>query len=442
MTPAVLFRRLQVAFRKPNWLRLDNAAKIYPAARRRNWSNVFRVAATMKDEINPEILASALEVTAARFPSIAVRLRRGVFWYYLEEIDSVPPVRHDTPFPCRRMTRKEARVCAFRVLYYKNRIAAEFFHALTDGSGAMVFLKTLVAEYAEQRYGITVPAECGILSRKEEPSPEEIEDSFLRYEGNVAASRKEEPAYHIKGEKEPDGYLNITTGIIDVDQIMAQTKRYNATLTNYLAALMVMCVADIQRENTKNPAKQKPVKVLVPVNLRKHFPSKTVRNFAMYVNVGIDPRMGEYTMKETIEAIRHQMGLKITKKELQASFTANVRPEKSIFLKIVPLTIKNLVMKAVYNSVGERFSCMNISNLGNQELPEVLSEYVESLEFVLGILADTAYNCSAISYKGKLRFTFTSNLRNRDLERKFFTALVKSGVHVKIENTEKEEADD
>ena len=94
------------------------------------------------------------------------------------------------------------------------------------------------------------------------------------------------------------------------------------------------------------------------------------------------------------------------------------------------------------HSVGERFSCMNISNLGNQELPEVLSEYVESLEFVLGILADTAYNCSAISYKGKLRFTFTSNLRNRDLERKFFTALVKSGVHVKIENTEKEEADD
>ena len=74
MTPAVLFRRLQVAFRKPNWLRLDNAAKIYPAARRRNWSNVFRVAATMKDEINPEILSSALEVTAARFPSIAVRL--------------------------------------------------------------------------------------------------------------------------------------------------------------------------------------------------------------------------------------------------------------------------------------------------------------------------------------------------------------------------------
>ena len=431
-----------MAYSKPNWLRLDNAGKIYPAARRRNWSNVFRVAATMKDEVDPKILSSALEVTAARFPSVAVRLRRGFFWYCLEEIDSVPAVMRDTPFPCRRMMPKEARTCAFRVLYYKNRIAVEFFHALTDGSGAMIFLKTLVAEYAEQRYGITVPPECGILSRREDPSPEEIEDSFLRYEGNFVASRKEEPAYHLKGEKEPDGYLNITTGIADVDQVMVQAKRYNATLTNYLAALMVMCVADIQREETKNPAKQKPVKVLVPVNLRKHFPSKTLRNFAMYVNVGIDPRMGEYTMKETVEAIRHQMGLKITKKELQAVFTANVKPEKSIFLKIVPLTIKNLVLKAVYNSVGEKFSCMNISNLGNQELPEVLSEYVESLEFVLGILADTAYNCSVISYKGKLRFTFTSNICDKELERRFFTSLVKSGVHIKIENTEKEEAED
>lgn len=431
-----------MAYSKPNWLRLDNAGKIYPAARRRNWSNVFRVAATMKDEIDPKILSSALEVTAARFPSVAVRLRRGFFWYYLEEVDSIPAVMRDTPFPCRRMMPKEARTCAFRVLYYKNRIAVEFFHALTDGSGAMIFLKTLVAEYAEQRYGITVPSECGILSRKEDPSPEELEDSFLRYEGSFAASRKEEPAYHLKGKKEPDGYLNITTGIADVDQVMAQAKRYNATLTNYLAALMVMCVADIQREATKNPSKQKPVKVLVPVNLRKHFPSKTLRNFAMYVNVGIDPRMGEYTMKEVVEAIRHQMGLKITKKELQAVFTANVKPEKSIFLKIVPLTVKNLVLKAVYNSVGEKFSCMNISNLGNQELPEVLSEYVESLEFVLGILADTAYNCSVISYKGKLRFTFTSNICDKELERRFFTSLVKSGVHIKIENTEKEEAED
>ena len=65
------------------WLKLDNAAKIYPAARRRNWNNMFRVSCTLKDEVDRDVLQEALIHVAPRFPSISVRLRRGVFWYYL-----------------------------------------------------------------------------------------------------------------------------------------------------------------------------------------------------------------------------------------------------------------------------------------------------------------------------------------------------------------------
>lgn len=431
-----------MAYHKPNWLRLDNAAKIYPAARRRNWSNVFRVAATMTEDVDPQILSSALRVTAARFPSIAVRVRRGMFWYYLEEINDIPALRSDEPYPCGRMSPKESSECAFRVLYYKKRIAFEVFHALTDGTGAMIFLKSLVAEYVEQKYNITVPSTCGILSRRDEPSPEEIEDSFPRHEGEVSASRKEDTAYHLSGKKEPDGYLHITTGVIGLPELMAQAKKYNATLTNYLAALMTYCIAQIQAEKVSKRSKRKAIKVLVPVNLRKFFDSHTLRNFSLFVTVGINPKMGDYTMRETIEAIRHQMGLKITKKELGAMLTANVRPEKSIFLRAAPLPLKNAVMKAVYNTVGEKTSCITISNMGVQELPPEMSQYVSHLEFVLGILADTVYNCSAISYGDKLRFTFTSNICEHELERLFFTELVKAGVHVKIENNEKEQSEE
>ena len=70
--------------KKLRWMRLDNAAKIYPAARRNNWSNVFRLSFTLKEEVDPEVLQQALEVTVKRFPSIAARLRRGLFWYYLD----------------------------------------------------------------------------------------------------------------------------------------------------------------------------------------------------------------------------------------------------------------------------------------------------------------------------------------------------------------------
>ena len=61
------------------------------------------------------------------------------------------------------------RQCAFRVLVYKNRVAVEFFHALTDGTGALVFVKTLLAEYLSEKYGLSVPAEKGVLGRLEEP---------------------------------------------------------------------------------------------------------------------------------------------------------------------------------------------------------------------------------------------------------------------------------
>lgn len=87
-----LTRNLSPA-RSLRWMRLDNAAKIYPAAKRRNWNNFFRLSATLTEPVDAAVLRSALDVTVRRFPSIAVRLRRGVFWYYLEEIPQTPPIR-------------------------------------------------------------------------------------------------------------------------------------------------------------------------------------------------------------------------------------------------------------------------------------------------------------------------------------------------------------
>ena len=122
------------------WLRLDNAAKIYPAARRRNWSNVFRQSVTLCEDVDIPVLRQALEVTVKRFPSIAARLRRGAFWYYLQQLEEAPALREEHSCPLVFMSKEEIRRCAFRVIVYQNRIAVEFFHSLTDGSGGMVFL--------------------------------------------------------------------------------------------------------------------------------------------------------------------------------------------------------------------------------------------------------------------------------------------------------------
>ena len=208
--------------RKPlSWVKLDNAAKIYPAVRRKNWSNVFRQSATLIEEIDKEVLSSALKTVVKRFPAIAARLRKSAFWYYLQEIDAPPEIMDEYSYPLTFMSRKEMRRCAFRVIVYKNRIAVEFFHSLTDGTGALVFLKNLVAEYLEQKYDISVPCEDGIVDRKAEPREEELEDSFLKVAGDVPLSRKDTTAWHMNGEPEVGGYLNLTCFKLSVNQVIA-----------------------------------------------------------------------------------------------------------------------------------------------------------------------------------------------------------------------------
>ena len=253
------------------WLKLDNAAKIYPAARRKYWTNVFRISVTFRDDIDPAVLQSALDVTVKRFPSVAVRLRTGVFWYYLEEIPEAPRVMSEESCSLNRMTFRSIRKCAIRVLYHKKRMSVEMFHSVTDGNGGLVFAKTLAAEYAREKYGIDTPSGDGILDLTEDAAESELEDSFGRYDAPVSASRREDNSYMMTGTHEPDGFLHVTTGIIDTASALELSKKYGTTLTVFLAAVMMKCIYDIQNERVRNPKKREAVRILIPVNLRKLF---------------------------------------------------------------------------------------------------------------------------------------------------------------------------
>ena len=423
--------------RKLRWMRLDNAAKIFPAAKRRHWNNVFRLSVTLNAKIDVDVLQSALDVTVRRFPSIAVRLRRGMFWYYIEEIESAPLVKKDVSHPLERMPFDDIRRCAFRVLYYENRIAVEFFHALTDGNGGLIFLKTLTAEYLLQKYNAQIPDTDGVWDRLEEPDESEFEDSFIKNAGDVCLKRQDRKAYRVTGIPEKDGYLHVTTGTLSVDDVSSISKSYDASITAFLTAVMIASIIEIQSEKVKNKKKFKPVSVQIPVNLRKFFQSKTVRNFVMVANIGVDPKMGEYTFDEIIRIVKYQMGLDITKKNMQAAFTTNVKTEKNIFLKIVPLFIKNIAMKAVFNNVGESTACLSLSNLGDTKLPDAMDKYVNRFDFVIGAQAAAPYNCGVISYKGKLNISIVRNTVEPELERHFFTYLRRMGLNVRIESNQR-----
>ncbi len=428
------FIKSKIPAKKLRWMGLDNAAKIYPAARRRNWTNVFRLSATLTEDVDKAVLQNALDVTIRRFPSIAVRLKTGMFWYYLEEIPKAPAVTDEKPYPLSRMIFDDIRKCALRVLVYKKRIAVEFFHAITDGNGGLVFLKTLLAEYIREKYGENAPLVDGILNVLDEPTPAELEDSFLKYSGDVKATRADTTAFKLTGEKELDGYLTNTTFIFNSADILSRAKALGVTVTSYLTAVMITAIGRIQDRSIKNRRKQKPIKVLIPVNLRKMFPSESLRNFVLYVTPGIDPRLGEYTLEETARLVQSQMAIMNTEKQMRAKIAKNVGDEKALIIKLMPLFIKNIAMKMVFNAVGEKKSCLALSNLGVCKLPPEIEKYVSRMGFVLGVQADAPYNTGLITFRDKMYLNFIRNIKEPLLEREFYSVLKENGVNAVIES--------
>ena len=424
--------------RKLRWMRLDNAALIFPASQRRHWSNAFRISFSFADPVDPALLQRALDRTVLRFPSVCVRLRRSAFWYYLEELDKAPRVREDSYQPLVPMSRADICRCAIRVLYYRSRMAVEFFHAVTDGTGGLVFAKNLAAEYVRLRYGVTVPAEEGVKDLDEAPRPEEFQDSFQDNAGPVAAPRDSLDVYRPRGELEPDRFLHVTLGILDSEQLLARARERGVTVTAYLTAALLRALLDMQAEEQPRRRRQRPVKVQIPVNLRQLYGGETMRNFVAVANIGVDPRLGDYSFEELVKIVHYQMKLTITEKNMRAIFTPNVNDEANPLLKVVPLGLKNLIMRMVFDSIGERVACLTLSNLGQVRLPEAMAPYVRRVEFVLGSQASSPYNCSVSSWQGETYVNLVRNTVEPRLERLFFTALVKQGLHVKIESNGKD----
>ncbi len=419
------------------WMRLDNAAKIYPAASSRRWHALFRLSATLTEPVDPHVLLQAQRRMVRRFPSFYVRLRRGMFWYYLEGVDECAAVEPDGESPCMPLQRREKRGLRLRVRYRGNRIAVEFFHAITDGTGGLCFLKTLVAEYLSLRYGVAIPRGDGVLDCDEPPHGAELDDSFLANAGDIAIDRTEANAYHLSGDLEPDGFIHLTTACVPLAAVTARAKAFGVSLTAYLTALLIDAACQLQQEDGTARRRRRPVKICVPVNLRRFFPSETLRNFSSYVNPGVETRLGTYTLEEIVQAVHHYMGTEATAKRLGAKFTANVSSERNAALRLAPLFLKNVAMKCAFLMVGDRKTTTILSNLGLVTLPDAMAAHVSRMEFVLGPLSRNPVACAALSYGDTLCLNLTSTLREPALERAFLTRLVRQGVPVRVESNQR-----
>ena len=231
-----------------------------------------------------------------------------------------------------------------------------------------------------------------------------------------------------------DGIRFQTASVCIPASYVAKAKEYKVTVTQLLCGAMMVALQNMQAEQVPNIRRRKAIKLQVPVNLRNIFPSASLRNFALYTTPEMDPRLGEYTLEEACRLVHHHMGVDVTAKSMSKLIAANVGNEQNPLVKVMPLFVKNLVMKAVFNAVGERKSCLSLSNLGVVRLPEQMMPYVERMDFILGVQATAPHNCGALSFGDTLYINLIRNIEESDLEYHFYRVLQQMDLPVQVQS--------
>lgn len=414
------------------WYKLDNAGQIFPSSTTRKRMNNFRLSMVLNEVIDPNILEDAIKGVMPRFSCYNVKLKTGLFWYYLEKNKEYPKVKEESPFLLSPINSKENNGFLFRFSYYEKRITLEVFHALTDAFGALQFLKSVVYNYLVLS-GKSIDSKGVALSYGERF--EEIQDSFIRnYDKHIKTKYKDNKGLLIKGTKYEEDWISLINGKLDSDKLKEVANKYDTTITEFLVACLYQSAI-----NTKNlfQKTKHPFQIFVPINLRKIFPSHTLRNFSLYITSKIDIYK-ETTFEEIIGVVKESFSKQLDVDLLKARVAANVNIEKNFFLRLVPLFIKSFLLKIGYNFIAGEANSLTISNLGKVELPPDLARYVERIQFQNIGSSKTPVNCASVTYNNEFNISFTSLIIERDIQKEFFRILSSFGLDIIIETNEVE----
>ena len=417
------------------WYKLDTAAKLYPSISQTHNNTTFRLMLELYEEVDKNKLQEALIKIMPRFPSFAVSLRRGMFWYYLEPNDALPVVKEERGFPCRRLKDFINNGFLFNVMYYKNNVVMECFHGLTDGAGAVEFLKTLVYEYFKL-CGYPMESEGMVLDAQGTGNAGEVENSFdTYYDAQGAANKLVQPqAYHILGTPNDDNGIFLTHGILDLAELLANVKKKGVTVSANTRSSVLYCVAKDQLLE-EHPDKR-PIIISVPMDLRNMFPSHTLRNFVSLANVGFTVR-GKLCFDDILQEISRQLKEGLSREKIAANINKNVGYEKNPFIRMTPLFVKNLVVSSNYKLYGEGCYTLVLSNLRTAQFPESMRKHIKQVYYALGVSEMNPLNCVVVSYQEKMVITLARGIKETGIVRRFFEHFSKDlGMRVEIRGNE------
>ena len=415
--------------RQLRWDKLDNTALIFPVIAGEGMTNTFRISVELHEEIQPELLQEALNTILPKFNVFNVRLRMGIFWYYFEENNKpAPKVTEEELFPCRYIQPNKNNSYLFSVSYYKRRINLEVFHVLTDGMGGMNFIRELTYQYLRLAH----PELKGKVEDKlSDVTSLNLEDSFEKNYKKKTKKRDyaKDRAYLIKLKKLDKGEFGVMHGLINIPELKVVTKKLGVSINEYLVA--VFAWATYVQCLHKEPSKL-PIRVAVPVNLRPYFNSNTTKNFFTMVAAEFWPTEDTYTFEQVLEQVQKSLKNQIQKDNLEELFSIGVSNRNNKLLRMVPLTLKNLVMRMVYNKSALAYTT-TITNVGSVQLNPVYEPYVKRFRAFIAMSKGQSLKGTICSYKDTLVFTFSSIFSDTSVQKEFFRKIAEDGITVQIE---------
>lgn len=399
---------------------IDYSAILYLAQMGRNHTNVYRFTMELKEPVCQECLQKAADRVCPRFPTIFAGFRPGVFSYCVVPAPQAPRVQRD-PGLLRTMLPGEIKQCAYRIYYSGCDISIEAFHALTDGYGAIASFRTLVAEYLFQRYGIQSPERQGMLESGEPDWEEELRDAYLDHAEEKPSGLPGRYSYQLPGT-DRDWKVKAAAETFSTKALLEAARNSGVSMTAMLSGVMAEAVMEIQQRHDSRGT-EKPVRIMVPIDLRRQFPSRTLRNFILYALPTLEPGELQLSRTERMRRFHDQLCHQTDRKLLAAQVARNVRLQRNILFCVIPRVIKCAVFRLIYRFFGESNSSITLTNLGPVPLSDALKPHIQQIQVHLTPRRGSPYNCALISCGDTTCISITRFGAKPELEALFFSKL-------------------
>ncbi len=407
--------------------KLDNSAKIFPLSSGRKYSTVFRLSVILLDNIDQKVLKKAVIESLDRYKCFKVKMKKGFFWHYLKFNEKTPIIEEEKNEPCKFIDPNTNNGYLFKITYKDNRINIDIFHALTDGNNGAIFFKEIIYTYLELKYPKELKSKSNRAIRKVEYN---TEDSYIEnYNKKVKPNKVDKWAYKIGGEKLKKGKINVVHQIINLEELKREAKKYNATITQYLTAALMY---SIYTQNYLKHNGRAPIKVCIPVNLKKYFPSKTITNFFSYITVeGNTNKVNFNLFDEIILFVKNEFKQQLEIEKVIKIMSNNVKLGTHIFIKLIPLFLKIPIVRLAYLEIRRHFT-ITYSNIGRVGILGEYQKYIDNFFVLIAPESFERVKCSSCTFENKIVFTSTANIKKTGIEDAFFEFLKQKNISIKM----------